>query len=203
MTAHDLHHRAALVRLHGVTQLVDALNGGVAGGVKADGVVGTADVIVNGGGNAHNLQIHAFFGCLTGQGQRTAERTVAADGYDAVQSQQLAGGKRFGAAFSVHKFLAAGGVEHGAALVDDMTDAGGVHGKKIAVDQAAPAAADTHAVHAVVHGGTHNGAHGCVHAGGVTAAGQNADASYFFLHSAIALLPEKGFAAAANRLRML
>ena len=36
--AHNLHNRAALVRLHGIPQLVDAVDGRVAGGVEADGI---------------------------------------------------------------------------------------------------------------------------------------------------------------------
>ena len=41
--------------LHGVPQLVDARDGSVAGGVKPDGVVGAADVVVNCGGNSNDL----------------------------------------------------------------------------------------------------------------------------------------------------
>lgn len=88
--------------LHGVPQLVDALHGRVAGGVKADGVVGAADVVVDGGRNAHHLKVSVpAGGSLPAQCQSTPEGTVAADGHNSIQSQQLAGGKRFGPAGSV------------------------------------------------------------------------------------------------------
>ena len=94
MAAHHLHHRAALVGLHGVPQLVDALDGGVAGGVKADGVVGAADVVVDGGRDAHHPEMSIPGPRPDGTGPAPPEGAVAADGHDAVQPQQLAGGHR-------------------------------------------------------------------------------------------------------------
>ena len=52
MPSHDLHQRASLVGLHGVPQPVDAFDGRVAGGVEADGIVRTSDIIVYRGRNA-------------------------------------------------------------------------------------------------------------------------------------------------------
>ena len=46
MAAHDLHHGAAFMGLHGIPQLVNALDGGVAGGVKTDGIKRTSNVVV-------------------------------------------------------------------------------------------------------------------------------------------------------------
>ena len=39
VAAHHLHHRAALMGLHGVPQLVNALHSGIAGGVESNGIV--------------------------------------------------------------------------------------------------------------------------------------------------------------------
>ena len=50
VAAHDFDDRAALVRLHGVAQLVDTVDRGVAGGVEADRVVRAAHVVVDRGG---------------------------------------------------------------------------------------------------------------------------------------------------------
>ena len=51
VAAHNFDHGAALVGLHGVAQLVDALNGRVAGRVKTDGVVCASNVSVDRSGN--------------------------------------------------------------------------------------------------------------------------------------------------------
>ena len=50
--AHNLYNRAALVGLHGVAQLIDAFDRRIAGGVKTDGVIRAADIIINGTRNA-------------------------------------------------------------------------------------------------------------------------------------------------------
>mgnify|MGYP000187626894 CR=1 FL=1 len=73
MAAHDLHDAAALVRLHRIAQTVDALDGGVGGGIEADGIVGADDVVVDRAGNAHAG--HAELAQL----QRTVIGTVASD----------------------------------------------------------------------------------------------------------------------------
>ncbi len=54
MAAHDLHHGAALMRLHGVPQAVDTLHGGIGCGIKADGILGADNILINGAGNAHH-----------------------------------------------------------------------------------------------------------------------------------------------------
>ena len=183
VAAHDLHHGAAFMGLHGVPQLVDALHGRVAGSVKANGVVGAADVVVDGGRDAHDLKASVPAGSgLPAQCQSAPEGTVAADGHNSIQSQQFAGGKRFGPARLRHKFLAAGGVEYRAALVDDMADAGCVQLYEVAVDQAVPASPDAYAFNAAVHCGPYDGPHSRVHTGGVTTAGQYADPMDLMLH---------------------
>ena len=180
--AHDLHHRAALVGLHGVPQLIHTLDGRVAGGVKADGIVGAADVVVDGGGDAHHLKGLPLLGQLAGQGQGPPEGAVAADGHDALQPQQLAGGDGLLPALRRHKLLAAGGIQHGAALVDNMADAVAVHADKVVVDETVPAPADADALNAPVHRRAHHCPHRRVHAGGVAAAGQYADPFHLVAH---------------------
>ena len=58
------------------------------------------------------------------------EGAVAADGHDAVQSQQLAHRRSLGLSLRRAELLAAGGVENGAAAVDDAADAAGIHADK-------------------------------------------------------------------------
>ena len=146
--AHHLHDGAALVGLHSVPQLVDALNGGVAGSVEADGVVGAADIVVDGGGDTGHLELIAHFRSPAGEVQRTPEGAVAADGYNRIQAQQFAGSQGLVLTGHVAEFVAAGRVQERTALVDDMADTGSVHADKIAADKAVPPSADTDAVNA-------------------------------------------------------
>ena len=73
--SHDLHDGAPLVGLHSVAQLVDTLNSGIGSSVEANTVVGAADVIVDGTGNADD--INAVFA----EGSGTPECSVTAKGY--------------------------------------------------------------------------------------------------------------------------
>ena len=171
VAAHDLHNGAALVGLHGVPQLIDALDGRVGGGVETDAVVGAADVVIDGAGNADDVD------AVLAQGQSAPEGAVAADGDDAVQSKEFAGGDSLALALLGHEFRAAGGIEDGAATVDGVGHALLVQTDDVAVDQAVPAPADAVALHSVVQCGTYNRADAGVHAGGIAAAGQHADSS--------------------------
>ena len=169
VAAHDLHHGAALMGLHGVPQLVDALHRRVGGGVEADGVFGADNVVVDGAGDAHHG--YAAFAELLG----SPEGAVAADGHDAVQPQQLAHAGGLGLALRRAELLAAGGIENGAAAVDDAADAAGIHAVKIPVDEAGPAPADADALDAPIQSRAHHGPHRRIHARCVAAAGQHAD----------------------------
>ena len=179
VAAHDLHHGAALVGLHGIAQLVDALDGGICRGIVADAVVGAADVVINGCGHAHHGDP------VAGQGQRAAEGAVAADGDDAVKAQQLAGGHRLALAFLCAEFLASGGIEHGTAAGDDVRNAVLLQPDDIAADQAVPAAPDTDALDPAVIGAADNSTDRCIHAGSVAAGGQHADSFYCICHNQI------------------
>ena len=174
--AHDLHHAGPLVGLHGVGQLVDALDGRVGGGVKADGVVGAADVVVDGGGHAHGVDPRGAE--LLG----APEGAVAADGDDAVDARVLAGADRLLDALVRGELLAAGGVEDGAAPVGKAVDGTGVHLEGVPLDEAVVAPVDTHGGNALLKTGADRGADGRVHAGRVAAAGQDTDTSYDLIH---------------------
>ena len=174
--AHHLHHRAALVGLHGVPQPVNALHRGVGGSIESDGVIGANNVVINGTGNAHHR--NAPFAQILG----APEGAVAADGHNAVQSQQLAGIGGFLLPLLCAELLAAGRVQYGAAAVDDAADAGAVHLHKVTVDQSLPATADPHHLNAAAQGAAHHGTDGGVHSRRVTAGGQYTDAFYCVFH---------------------
>ena len=163
--------------------MVDALDGGVAGGVKADGIVRAADVVVDGGGNAHHLQPHPRICRLPGQGQRPPEGAVAADGHDAVQPQQLAGPDGFLPARLIHELLAAGRIEDGAAPVDDVADTAAVQPDKVTGDQPAPPPADTDTLNPPANRRADHSPNCRIHARRIAAAGQHTDPLDFIAHN--------------------
>ena len=175
VAAHDLHDRAALVRLHRVAQLIDALDGGVGRRVKADAVMRAGNIIVDRRGQADHGD------AVFGERQRAAERSVAADGDDTVQSKQLAGVHGLLLSLGRHEFLAARGVEDRAAAVDDVRDALFVQTHDVAVDESVPAAPDADHLDAEMKRRAHDAADRRIHAGRVAAAGQNADPADGFL----------------------
>ena len=81
------------------------------------------------------------------------------------------------------ELLAAGGIEHGAAAVDDAADTGVVHRHDVPVDKAAPAPADPHALNAPAQGRADHGANTGVHARSIAATGEDADPLYFVFHT--------------------
>ena len=166
--------------LHGITELIDAVDRGIGGGIEADAVVGTADIIINGGRNADHID------AVFGKRPSTAESTVAADGDDAVQAQEFAGGNSLFLTFLCHKFLAAGGVQNRAAAVNGMSNALFIQPDHVAVDQAVITSADTVALQAVVKSSTDNCTDSCVHTRGVATTGQNANSFYLHMYSSVA-----------------
>ena len=51
-SAHDLYNRTAVMRLSGIADLIDHIHRGIHRGIKADGIVGACDIIINRAGNA-------------------------------------------------------------------------------------------------------------------------------------------------------
>ena len=160
--------------LHGISQLIDAFNGSIGSAVKADAVIGAADVVVNGGRNADDVD------AKLAQGLCATEGAVAADGNDAVQSQELAGGSSLALTFLGHKFLTAGSIEDGAALIDGTGNALLVQLNNITADQTVPATADTVNFYAMETRSSDNTADSSIHAGCVATAGKDTDS--FHIH---------------------
>ncbi len=68
---------------HGVAQFINGVDGRVAGGVKADGVVGAGNIVINGAGDADTGHTQPGQPCA-------AERAVAAAADQAVNAQKTA-----------------------------------------------------------------------------------------------------------------
>ena len=182
VSAHDLDDRAALVRLHGVSETVDSLDGGVGRGVVADGVVGADNVIVDGCRYADNAD------ALLGKLLEAAERAVAADADNAVESQKLARGRCALLTLYGAELFASCRIEHCAAAVYNVVDAVFIEPDKIAVDEPIESAPDADAVDAAVDGRADDRADGCVHTGRVAAGGEHADSLDCIRHKKVSLL---------------
>ena len=82
----------------------------------------------------------------------------------------------------LHKLQTAGRIEHSSALVNNMADTGTAQLHKVAVDQAAPAPANANTLDPLVHCGADHSTDRGVHARGIAAAGQYADALHLAAH---------------------
>src|SRR5690606_279090 len=154
----------------GVTETVDGLEGDVDGGVEPDGDVGAVDVVVDGGGDAHDRD--ALLGV---EPVCAAETAVSADDHQAVDAAlaQRVGG--VGPAFRLEEGITAGRAEDGASALDDVGDAAWSQLDDVVVDQALIAAVDAGHAQTVVDGGANDGTDARVHARCVAAAGEHAD----------------------------
>ena len=161
--------------LHCITQPVNTINGCISSGIKADAVIGAANVIVNRCRNGYNID------AVMTQSLCTTECTVTANGNDTVQTKKFAGRNSLLLAFLSHKFFAARGVQDCTTTVNGTADALFVQLDNIAGDQAVIASADAVALNAVVEGGTDNGPDSSIHTRSIAAAGQNTDS--FNAHS--------------------
>ena len=163
--------------LHGVAQFINGVDGRVAGGVKADGVVGAGNIVINGACDADAG--HA----QPGQLLCAAERAVAAAADQAVNAQKTAVVCRTLAVLRVKHLLAAGGIKHGAALHEQTVHIPGGQHAEIVADQSGVTVENAKYFNVIGDAHAGNGADDRIHAGGIAAAGQNADAANFLLFS--------------------
>ncbi len=183
VASHDLHDHHALVALGGGVDLVDRFGGRLDCGVESKRELGSADVVVDRLGNAHDANP-----LLAEQPLCDAERAVAPDrdeGVDALsveRGDQLVGpivldDRAVGALPPpAERVAAVGGAEDGAAQVGDAADGVGVeHDDAVLVEQPVVAAPDADAFPAAVDRGEHRPADHGVQPRGVTAAGGDRD----------------------------
>lgn len=83
VASHDLDDAAALMGGGGVAHLVDGVHGGVHRRVKANRIVRTGNIQIDGSGNADGVDPQR------GELARSSEGTVAADDHDAVDAVLL------------------------------------------------------------------------------------------------------------------
>ena len=136
VAAHDLGDHAALVRLAGGAQPVHRLGRDLHGGVEAERVVGGGEVVVDGLGDADDLD--AGIGEPLG-GRECALAADRDDRVDAVPVHDRL--DDLGAAVALER-VGAGGAEDRAALLGDAPDLRARERHDVALDDAAPAVAE-------------------------------------------------------------
>ena len=189
LVAHDLDAHHAAVAACGGVDAVDDVGGDVHSGVEAEGDVGAVDVVVDGLGQADDVQallrekVGGLVGAVAAQAEQTVELCVLIGllhGCDLVDlvffhnAHQLEGG--------------ALGAQNGAAQRQDAPEVVFRHLLVVAGDQAMVAVQDAHDLDAVAHSGIQSFCHaadGGVQAGAVAAGGQDANT---FFHLVISLV---------------
>ena len=161
----------------GIADLVDRFNGGIDCGIEADGKVGSGDVLIDGARQADTGDIE-FGAQLMG----AAKGAVTADDDEAIDTELFQVGVCLFAAFMFEEFLAAGGLEDGAAALDDIGHASGVHGDDIVLDHSAITAHDAKYLHSIIYSGTNNGTDGGIHSRSIAAGSEYANFSDFVFH---------------------
>ena len=190
LVAHDLNaHHAAVAACRGV-DAVDDVGGDVHSGVEAEGDVGAVDVVVDGLGQADDVQalLCQQIGRLVG--------AVAAQAEQAVQPGFLVG--LFHGGHLVHVVVfhhphhlegGALGAQNGAAQRQDAPEVVLLHLLVVPGDEAVVPVQDAHDLHVVAHAGVQGFCHaadGSVQARAVAAGGQDADT---FFHIRIPSFP--------------
>ena len=153
--------------LGGIAQLIDALYGGIQGGIKADGVFGGGDIVIDGagqpdGGDAERRELLC-----------AAEGAVAADDDQTVNAAGTQNLHRLFLSLLGGEFLAAGGIQDGAAPVNDVADGAFLQLVHPVLHQSLVSVKNAVDGVALMQGGAHHAADGRIHAGGVAAAGKN------------------------------
>ena len=177
VAAHDLDHTAAVVALGGVAQLVDHFQRGVHGSIVADGVIGAADIVINGAGQADHGDAAVC------QRAGTAVGAIAADNDQRINAQLAALFSALILTFLGLELQAACRIQNGAASRDDVRNAAQVHFKALAVQQAIVAALNADHTEALVQAGAYHSAHSSVHAGSITTACKHANRFDLLFHT--------------------
>ena len=184
LVAHDLDAHYAAVAAGGGVDAVDDIGGNVHGGVEAEGHVGAVDIVIDGLGQADDVQallreqVCGFVGAIAAQAQQ------------AVQLGFLVGLFHGGDFINVvvlhhaHHFKGGAlGAQNGAAQRQDAAEVVLTHLFVIAVDETAVAVQDAHDLHILAHAGIQRfgyAADGGVQTRTITAGGQDSNT---FFHS--------------------
>ena len=164
--------------LGGITQFIDGLYGSVHSRIVANGVLTAGNIVVDGArqtdaGNS-----------LVGQCTGPHKGSVTTNNHQRINAQFLAAGQALGLPVLRLELQTTGRIQNRAAAVNNFRHAANVHLIAFAVDQAIVTALNAHHAISLTDTRTHNGANCRIHAGRVTATGQNTDCFDFLSHKA-------------------
>ena len=178
---HNVHDGHAAVGSHGVAQLVDAVHAGVDGGIKADGVIGVGQVVVDGAGQTDDVDV-----ALVLDQARTAVGTVTAADHQALDAAlvqvviALMTNRRI-----CRKLRQTGSAQHRTAAMNDITHVAGRQQTHVVVEQAEVTVLHSVNIHIKIQRRTHHCTDRSVHARSITARGQ--DCNLFLLSHVVKL----------------
>ena len=154
LVAHDLNAHHAAVAAGGGVDAVDDVRGDVHSGVEAEGHIGAVDIVVNGLGQADDVQplLREQVGGLVGAVAAQTQQTVELCGFVGL----FHGGDLINVVVLHHTHQLEGGAlgaQNGAAQGQDAAEVVLVHLTVVAVDQAAVTVGDAHDLHVIPHAG--------------------------------------------------
>ena len=154
--------------------MVDRLKRDVDGGVAADGDIGPAQVVVDGGGDADHINPKLA------EHIRAGLRPVAADHHHAVDAALGEVAKRLRPAAFLAEFRRPGAAEKRAADLNDAAHVARAELPELTIDQALPTL--EHAVyrHTLIERAACDGAYSRIHAGGITTTRKDRDVLHKF-----------------------
>ena len=152
-----------------IADIVHHMHSCIHSGIKTDGVICAADVVVNGTRQTDtgNTRMGQIAGASVG--------TIAADNNNALDAQLTAVIRCLLNAFGSSEFRTSGGVKHGAASVDNIRNAPEIHLYDFACDKTVIASLHSVNVHSLIDGCSDDCTDSSVHTGRIAAAGENRD----------------------------
>ena len=162
-SSHNLNNVTSCVRLTGVTKLINKLDNRIHSGVKADGVIGRGDIVINSGGNTDTRN------ALLGKPCRALEGAVTADTDNTLNAQLLAVLNTLSSHRRILELGATVGIKNCSALVYDIGYVSYLHRLDVALDKSRISAIYCHYLNTAGKRCTANGSDSRIHSGGVAA----------------------------------
>ena len=168
VTSHNLNYVTTRVGFAGVAKPVHRFKNGIHRRVKANGIVGSGDIVINSTRNSNSGNSVESKVCSA------SERSVATDSNDSVDIMLLTGIYRLLDTLLGLELGATVGIKHSSAVSDYIGYRSGSEGDHLLGDKSAVSADYSHYLNALVQSLSCNSSYCRVHTGSVAARGENA-----------------------------